>query len=143
MSAVLPYAIGCALAAAVAAFARIVGLDRDRAFYPTVVCVVALYYVLFAVMGGSERELFGDSLIALAFFLVAALGFRRDAWLVVAALAAHGLLDSVHGSLVPNHGVPIWWPGFCLAYDFTAAAFLAFALRRGAPRSMRAAKATS
>jgi hypothetical protein len=44
------YAIGIVLALAVSVFARSVGLDRDRACYPTVLVVVAPYCVLFAVM---------------------------------------------------------------------------------------------
>lgn len=35
--------IGLGLAVAVAIFARIAGFDRDRAFYPTVLIVVASY----------------------------------------------------------------------------------------------------
>lgn len=46
----MEYAIGIALALIVSCFARVTGLDRDRAFYPTVAIVIALYYVLFAVM---------------------------------------------------------------------------------------------
>ena len=49
------YVVGAVLAPLVSVFARLTGLDRDRAFYPTVLLVVASYYVLFAVMGGSLR----------------------------------------------------------------------------------------
>ena len=48
----MPYVIGIVLSAGVAVFARVVGFDRDRAFYPTVMIVIAAYYVLFAVMSG-------------------------------------------------------------------------------------------
>src|SRR6267142_6562564 len=51
----VPFLIGVALALATCVFASLVGLDRDRAFYPTVLWVIATYYVLFAVMGGSAR----------------------------------------------------------------------------------------
>ena len=44
--------VGALLAFAVALFATITRLDRDRAFYPTVTIVIASYYALFAVMGG-------------------------------------------------------------------------------------------
>jgi hypothetical protein len=37
----LGYAIGIVLVLFVSAFARLVGLDRDRAFYPTIVIVIA------------------------------------------------------------------------------------------------------
>ena len=49
----LPYVVGVVLSIGVALFARWVGFDRDRAFYPTVLIVIASYYVLFAVMSGS------------------------------------------------------------------------------------------
>jgi hypothetical protein len=51
----MPYVIGIVLTIAVAVFARWVGFDRDRAFYPTVVVVVASYYVLFAATGDSAQ----------------------------------------------------------------------------------------
>ena len=51
----MPYVIGIVLSAVVAVFARYVGLDRDRAFYPTVMIVIACYYVLFAAMSGSVQ----------------------------------------------------------------------------------------
>ena len=49
----MPYVVGIVLSLGVAWFARSVGLDRDRAFYPTVLIVIAWYYVLFAAMSGS------------------------------------------------------------------------------------------
>ena len=45
-------------------------------------------------------------------------------WVVVVALAVHGILDLAHDRVISNPGVPIWWPAFCLAYDLTAAAYL-------------------
>jgi hypothetical protein len=46
--------------------------------------------------------------------------------------------DFVHGYLVTNPGVPFWWPPFCLAYDVTAAAALAwFTIRRAQPQYKR------
>ena len=56
------YGIGSVLAFIVAVFARLVGLDRDRAFYPTVLIVIASTYVLFAVMGGSMQALMIESI---------------------------------------------------------------------------------
>ena len=54
---------------------------------------------------------------------------------VVAALAAHGIFDLVHGAAIPNPGVPTWWPEFCLAYDVTAAVYLAWLLGSGRVRA--------
>ena len=48
----MPYAIGVVLSLGVAVLARGIGFDRDRAFYPTVLIVIASYYVLFAALTG-------------------------------------------------------------------------------------------
>lgn len=129
----MDYAVGIALALGVAGWAARVGLDRDRAFYPTVLVVIASYYVLFAVMSGSLHALLVESAVMTAFGALAVLGFKRKLWIVAAALAGHGVFDAAHGSLVTNPGVPVWWPAFCLGYDVTAAVAMVWLLRhRGA-----------
>jgi hypothetical protein len=124
------FLIGIALACATCVMASLSGLDRDRAFYPTVLCVVAHYYALFAVLGGSIRSLVLESVVIAGFLLAALAGFKWTLWLVVAGLAGHGLFDFVHRHVISNPGVPPWWPSFCLAYDVTAALGLGWLLAR-------------
>lgn len=119
-------AVGACLAFAVGIFATVVGLDRDRAFYPTVAIVIAALYSLFAAMGGSSRAFAVESTVGLGFIALAVVGFRKSLWVVAAALALHGVFDLVHGSFISNPGVPHWWPAFCLTYDVAAAAYLAW-----------------
>jgi hypothetical protein len=126
----MEYLVGLLLALAVSVFAALVGFDRDRAFYPAVTIVIASYYGLFAVMGGSVQVLLLESIAIAAFMGLAVLGFKRNLWLVVGALLAHGIFDFFHGHIVMNTGVPIWWPMFCLTYDIMAAACLAWLLKR-------------
>ena len=127
----LPYVVGIVLSIGVALFARWVGFDRDRAFYPTVLIVIASYYVLFAAMSGSVQTVVIESVVMTLFAAAAVAGFKSSAWIVVVALAGHGVFDAVHGHVVENAGVPAWWPAWCLAYDVGAAAALAWLLRRG------------
>lgn len=127
---ILPFAIGIIASAGVAVFARTVGLDRDGAFYPTVMIVIALYYVLFAVMAGSIHTVLAESMVMVVFAAAAVAGFRSSLWIVAAALAGHGIFDAFHGAVIDNPGVPAWWPAWCLAYDVGAAAGLAWLLRR-------------
>jgi hypothetical protein len=75
-------------------------------------------------MGGSTHALVIETAFVTAFLTLAYLGFRYSAWLVMAGLGAHGILDFFHSHLIVNPGVPTWWPQFCLAYDVTAAGFL-------------------
>ena len=62
------------------------------------------------------------------FTLFAVAGFKRSPWVVVAALASHGVFDFFHAHIVKNPGVPEWWPAFCLSFDVGMAAFLAWLL---------------
>jgi hypothetical protein len=132
--------IGAVLAFLVGLLATFSGLDRDRAFYPAVLIVIASYYALFAVMGGSMQALMIESTVIVAFLGAAIAGFRGSLWLVVTALAAHGVFDLVHGHVIENPGVPPWWPPFCLSFDVVAAAYLASLLVRSKVQAAESAR---
>jgi hypothetical protein len=125
----MPYVIGIVLSLGVALFARGVGFDRDRAFYPTVLIVIASYYVLFAAISDSISTVLVESMVMGGFAVAAVVGFKSSAWIVVGGLAGHGVFDALHGYILENAGVPMWWPAFCLAYDIGAAAGLAWVIR--------------
>lgn len=122
------YLIGVLLALASVVMALMVKFDR-RTFYATVLIVVATYFVLFAAMSGVMRAVVLESLVMGLFIVLAAVGYRRSEWFVVAGLAAHGLSDFVHGAIIANSGTPSWWPGFCASYDIAAAIALAWIIR--------------
>ena len=128
--------IGIILALALAIFATVVGFDRDRSYYATVLAVIGLLYGLWAVMSGSTTTLLLESIGIIAFLILSVLGFKLSQWFLVAGLAAHGVYDYFHGHLFTNSGVPAFWPMFCGSYDVTAAAYLAWLLwRRGTPKA--------
>ncbi|HVH72988.1 MAG TPA: hypothetical protein VNB49_18015 [Candidatus Dormibacteraeota bacterium] len=85
----MEYLIGAGLAVVVCAFAGLVGFDRGRVFYPTLLTVIATYYILFAVIGSSTPALALESLIAAAFLATAVVGFKKNLCLIVAALGGH------------------------------------------------------
>jgi hypothetical protein len=131
----MAFVIGLVLALTVSVYATTLQLDRDRAFYPTVLLVIAFLYILFAAIGGASGRVFLiELLIASVFVVAASVGFRKSMWLVAAGLAAHGVMDFFHGSLVTNPGVPAWWPAFCGAYDVAAAGYLTWRLARDPAR---------
>jgi hypothetical protein len=127
--------IGVVLAIAIGLLGRTARFDRDRSFYCVVTIIVASYYVLFAVMGGSGTALVTELLVGALFLVAAVAGMRWSLWIAVAALAAHGGLDSFHARVIDDAGVPSWWPPFCFAYDVTAAAYLAWLLKSGRLRA--------
>jgi len=122
--------VGVVLAIAVAIFARIVGFDRERTFYPVVLVVVGSYYDLFAIMAGGAK-LIPEGIGFILFAAAAAIGFRTTLWVIVAGLAGHGVFDLLHPVLIDNPGAPAWWPSWCLAYDVAAAACLAALIKTG------------
>ena len=126
----MEYVIGVILGFAVAGFSSVVGFDRDRSFYPTVLIVIAAYYVLFAAMGAPARIIGIETAIAGGFLLIAVLGYKNNPWLVAAGIAGHGLMDFVHHLFIYNAGMPEWWPGFCGAVDVTLGGLLAVQLMR-------------
>lgn len=126
----MEYLIGLLLSVAVAGFATAMGLDRERGFYPPVVIVIASYYALFAVMGASRRTLVIEIVVASAFVVTAALGFKKSLWFAVAGIIGHGAFDFVHHWIIENPGVPHWWPGFCLTFDVIFGLWLAVRMKR-------------
>jgi len=126
----MEYVIGAILAVAVAGFATATGLDRERGFYPPLLIVIASYYALFAVMGASCRTLVIEIVVAGAFVVAAALGFKKNLWFAVAGIIGHGVFDLVHHWIIENPGVPHWWPGFCLTFDVIFGLWLAVRLKR-------------
>lgn len=125
----MEYVLGFLVGGSVSVLASLIGLDKERGFYAVVLIVIASYYVLFAVVGASASTLATELLLMAAFALVAIVGFKRNPWLLVAGLAGHAAFDFLHPHVIENPGVPGWWPGFCLAYDLTAASYLAWLLK--------------
>jgi hypothetical protein len=136
------YQIGAILALALASLATTIGLDRARSFYPTVLIVVASYYTLFAVMGASKETLEIEITIGAAFSFVALFGFKRNMWLVAAAIGGHGIFDLFHHSIIQNPGVPVWWPGFCAAVDLVLSAWMAVRLLKNKQTNLDSASAS-
>lgn len=126
----MEYTIGIILGVVIAAAATLIGFDRDRSFYPTVLTVIAAYYVLFAVMGASHEVLVAEVTVAGGFFIASIIGFKKSLWVVAVGLIAHGVFDYSHHLFVENPAVPEWWPGFCLAIDATLGVWLAGLLMR-------------
>lgn len=125
----MAFLVGVTLALSIGLLMSFTNFDRDRSFYPTIMIVIALYYALFAAIGGSPKALMLEAVPIAIFVVVAVAGFKYSLWLVVAALIAHGVFDVLHGQLIFNPGVPAWWPNFCLGYDVVAGLYLAWLLK--------------
>lgn len=130
----MEYLVGLTLALFFCAAAAVLGMDRERVFYPAVVMTVASYYLAFAVVDGRGEVMLFEVLIAAVFVVAAVLGFKRSPWIAVVALGGHGVMDAFHHHLVHNRGVPPSWPGFCGTFDVAAALFVALLMLARARR---------
>lgn len=131
----MPILVGVLLAIAIAALAKFTRFDEDRSFYPTVLVIIASYYVLFAVLDGSSHALVWELAIAVAFSTIAILGALFLPTLVGIGIIAHGLFDAVHDSIIENTAVPIWWPIFCGSLDVLLGLWV-ITLTRSRPNAM-------
>lgn len=61
------YIIGAALGLGICIAATLIGFDRDRAFYPVLTILIASYYDLFAILGGSVQALGLETVVMIAF----------------------------------------------------------------------------
>lgn len=113
----IPVVVGLLLAVGIATLAKFTRFDEERSFYSTVLIIIASYYVLFAVLGGSGHVLVWELVIAVAFSTVAILGALFLPTLVGTGIIAHGFFDLVHDVFLENSGVRTWWPSFCASID--------------------------
>jgi hypothetical protein len=133
----MEYVVGVILGIGIGIFSTVVGLDRDRALYPVALIVIASYYCLYAVLGGSNTALVNESIIATLFVVIAAVGFRTNLWIVAAGIVGHGVMDIFHHLFIENPGLPTWWPMFCMSIDIVIGAYMALMLwRKGIPTTM-------
>ena len=124
----MEYIVGITLALFFCAATAGLGMDRERVFYPAVAIAVASYYLAFAVVDGRNEVMLAEVAIAAVFIVSAVAGFKLNPWIAVVALGGHGVMDAFHDHLVHNTGVPQVWPGFCMSFDVTAAALVAWVM---------------
>jgi hypothetical protein len=111
---------GCLQAASPLAFFWL----EDNTVYALGIVLIAAVYIGFAVADGRGTVIAVETGVASVFVVVAAAAVTGSAWLLVAGLAGHGIKDvwQHRTGFVANTR---WWPPFCAAVDFVAAAFIA------------------
>jgi len=98
--------------------------------YALSLALIASVYIGFAVADGRPTVIAVESTVAGAFVVLAAAGVTGSAWLLVIGLIGHGFKDlwQHRTHYVANTR---WWPPFCLAVDWLAAAIIAVEIVAG------------
>jgi hypothetical protein len=98
--------------------------------YALSIALIAAVYIGFAVADGRPKVIVVEVMVATAFFVVAAVSVTASAWLLVLGFAGHGAKDAwqERSHFVANTR---WWPPFCAAVDWLAAAILIVMIAAG------------
>jgi hypothetical protein len=91
---------------------------------------IAFIYIGFAVADGRPKVIAVESGVAAGFVILAAVAITGSPWLLVAALAGHGLKDLWQHRTHFVRGTR-WWPPFCMTVDFVVAAIIAVEIAAG------------
>ena len=137
---------GLIAAVVIVGFGILTRQARSMSFYSTVLGVIALVYVLFAVLTGAATVIGVESGMAAVFVAVAVAAARkrsdrRAGRLLAGALVLHGVFDLGHDALIYNPAVPSWWPVFCAVVDIALGVWL-IGLVRYAPSGISNAPST-
>ena len=99
--------------------------------YAVGLAFIAAVYVGFSVADGRPRVIAVECVVAGAFAVVAGAGATGSGWILVAGFGGHAAKDfwQHRTRFVANTR---WWPPFCAATDWVAAAILAAAIAIGA-----------
>jgi len=91
--------------------------------YALSIALIAAVYIGFAVADGRPKVIVVEVVVAAVFFMIAAVSVTASAWLLVFGFTAHGIKDAWQekSHFVANTR---WWPPFCAAVDWLAAAIL-------------------
>ena len=100
--------------------------------YALGLALIAAIYIGFAVADGRRHVLAVEVAVASGFVLLAAAAVTGSLWLIVAGLVGHGAKD-LWQHRTQFVGGTRWWPPFCAAVDFVAAALIAVAIVVGVP----------
>ena len=98
--------------------------------YALSLALIAAIYIGFAVADGRPTVVAVECTVAGAFVVLAAAGVTGSAWLLVLGLVGHGFKDlwQHRTHYVANTR---WWPPFCFAVDWLAAAIIAIVIATG------------
>jgi hypothetical protein len=98
--------------------------------YALGLALIAGVYIGFAVADGRWRVVALESLVAMAFVVIAAVGVTGSAWILVLGFAAHGVKDAWQQRTQYVSGTR-WWPPFCAAVDWIVALAIAIEIAAG------------
>lgn len=111
----------------------VMGLPRSRAFVLLAILLAAsaTIYLGAALSAKRTQQVLVEGLAACAFIALATLGAWRSPLFLVVGYLAHGLWDLAHQQQGIPTRIAVWWPPFCLVYDWVIAGAICLRWLRG------------
>ncbi len=124
--------LGVILCSMFIALVRGVSRKQELKIYALALSIAALIYVGFALAGATLAWAAVEVCGLVVFTVIAWLGLRVTAWMLVLGWASHVAWDMLLHKLMDVAFVPDWYPFVCLSFDLFLAGYLAARIRRGA-----------
>ena len=127
-----PAAIGAMLAIATVPLHLFLTKLQSEQFAALLLACMGAIYAGFALQKGNLSQIAAEAGGFIVCFAGALVALWASAWVVPFSYVAHGIWDYAHhegSKLAPKSwkfvAIPLWYPPWCAAYDFVAAASLA------------------
>src|SRR6476469_10041790 len=96
-------------------FTRLLSKHLSSSFAAaTSLCSIAFIYVGFSLKGNPASSIVLEILVAIAFYLIAAIGYSKNNYLIAYGIILHGIWDILHHrAAFVKTDVPGYYPLFC------------------------------
>ena len=89
-----------------------------KLFAATILVAIAFIYVGFSLKDNPVRLIILEILMAMIFYFIALIGYRKYPALLAYGIILHGVWDILHhhSAIIPTY-IPSYWPLFCIVVD--------------------------
>ena len=95
----------------------------------TALIAMSFLYVGFSLPTDDAGVIAFECIVALFFFAIATIGYKKDSRLIALGILLHGIWDYIHHLTAAAHVSPSYWPEYCATVDFIWAVCLYFIFR--------------
>ena len=101
-----------------------------KLFAATILVAIAFIYVGFSLKGNPTNLVILEVGVALVFYFMAIIGYRKNTLLVACGILLHGIWDILHHKGLPvQTEIPGYYPTFCFTVDIIDGLFFLFLFR--------------
>lgn len=84
----------------------------------TNLCSIAFIYVGYSLKGNTVNSIVLEVLVAVAFYVIAIIGYAKHNALIAYGIVLHGIWDIAHHhAVLIKTDIPDYWPAYCLVTD--------------------------